>query len=1083
MAIGSNIRAGRAYVEVVADSSKLQRSLTEAQAQLRAFGQSASALGKDLLALGGTLSVPLLLATKSFADFDDSMRLVQAVTQATATEFARLTQVAQELGRTTSYTAKQSADAMVALGRMGFQPREIEAAVGAVLNLARATGSELTEAADYAANSLRIFALTSREMTHVTDVLTATANGSAQTLGDLFEALKVAGPQAKAANESLEDTCAALGVLANMGIKGSLAGTALRKSFSQFAKSDVQATLGEWGIATVTATGDLRSLADILRDVAGVMRQMPTAERLSFAEEIFDLRGALAGLSLTGNIGDLDAMLAKLKAVDDVAAETARQMDAGLGGSFRLLASASEGAMNAFASQLSISLQPLIGQITSAINATTQWVERNGSLVRSLASTVIGVAGFGAACLALGMSARGIAATLSVVQGTLGGLGSAFSRVSTVSKNVVGAVTQIARAFRTYASTSTPVLVSTSNLLSALRLPIDRRANQIAASLLLMSRAETASAARSMLAAKWQATAAVLQKFRLTTLSSALALKAHALAEALAATGTKTLTVAKTAATVATRLFSGAAAGATLKSAANAVANASLAVSAKAVAAGYLAASSAARVLMAIPIAAIFTAAAAAVMGLYLWLSRAGKYTAQLSEKMTQLRESGDETRKTDQLRMQRLEQLAQKQRLSNSEMTEAERLTKSLSGRYGDLGISLDKAGRSLTMAADAQRRLTEAMRASAIAEVEAEIAEYEANIRELEREITANQHWSHYNLWSYISGGYEEAIANIQTAGEKQLAYMDKLVALRKRLNALETEGSERDLFGTDERETLQEAISNDQVTKETSQSDVDSAQKRAAEIERRLRRENQTELENEIEDICDLRDEYTRLIQTMLAFERSKRTVDNARVAELEEKLAAAEETAQRRIQAAQARVKAEDGAGVEEVKQSLAVTLEQTQRTRDERAFDEGLSNLQKTSPERGLAFLEEVVRKLDQTVEAARKAYEEVVSEVSQDGRITEDEQARVQDAQERYMRLENTRERYTGKLSQARQATEQAHERLSPALGSFYAKALQGLGKSAVQEKTLKATQETAQNTKKTVELLRKQATEGLVFK
>ncbi len=57
--------------------------------------------------------------------------------------------------------------------------------------------------------------------------------------------------------------------------------------------------------------------------------------------------------------------------------------------------------------------------------------------------------------------------------------------------------------------------------------------------------------------------------------------------------------------------------------------------------------------------------------------------------------------------------------------------------------------------MAADVQSRLSEAMRASAIAEVEAEIAEYEANIRELEREITANQHWSHYNRWSYISGG----------------------------------------------------------------------------------------------------------------------------------------------------------------------------------------------------------------------------------------------------------------------------------------------------------------------------------------
>ena len=368
MSLASNIRAGRAYVEIVADSSKLQRGLREAQERLRAFAQTATTVGRDLMALGGSMALPFVAAVRSFASFDDAMRLAQAVTQATGRELEALTEKAQTLGRMTSFTAKQSAEAMVALGRMGFNPREIETAAGAVLDLARATGTDLAEAADFAANSLRIFRLRSSDMVRVADVLTATANGSAQTLGDLFEALKVAGPQAVAAGESLEDTNAALGVLANVGIKGSLAGTALRKSFSQFAKADVQKTLAEWGISATTAEGDLRPLADVLREVAAVMQRMPTAERISFAEEIFDLRGSLAGLSLTGDIGQLDVFIDKLRDIEGVAAKTAQKMDAGLGGSFRLLASAAEGSLSAMAGQLTVALQPLIDRELSLVD-------------------------------------------------------------------------------------------------------------------------------------------------------------------------------------------------------------------------------------------------------------------------------------------------------------------------------------------------------------------------------------------------------------------------------------------------------------------------------------------------------------------------------------------------------------------------------------------------------------------------------------------------------------------------------------------------------------------------------------------
>ena len=83
MSANANIRAGRAYVEVTAETSKLRANLNAAQSQLRDFGKACQGLGRDMMALGGALSLPFILAERSFAGFDDKMRLVQAVTSST----------------------------------------------------------------------------------------------------------------------------------------------------------------------------------------------------------------------------------------------------------------------------------------------------------------------------------------------------------------------------------------------------------------------------------------------------------------------------------------------------------------------------------------------------------------------------------------------------------------------------------------------------------------------------------------------------------------------------------------------------------------------------------------------------------------------------------------------------------------------------------------------------------------------------------------------------------------------------------------------------------------------------------------
>lgn len=771
MSLSGNIRAGAAYVEVTAETSKLQRNLTAAQAQLQNFGRTCTNVGKDMLLLSGAMALPLGLAVKSFADYDDQMRLVKAVTKSTGAEFDTLTKVAAKLGRETSFTAKQVADGMVSLGRMGFSPKEIESAIQPTLDLARATGTELGEAADIAANSMRIFGIEASKMSDVADVLTATANGSAQTLTDLFEALKMAGPQAKAAGENIVDTNAAIGILANLGIKGSLAGTALRKSFSQFAKVKVQDQLKAVGVETVDANGNLRKMADIMADIGRVMNSLPTAERIAFAEDIFDIRGSLAGLSLGGNAKDLEDFIVKLQDIDGTARKTAEEMDNGLGGSLRKLMSAVEGAMNAIGKALEGTLQPLVNKLTGVTLAVIDWIEANKGMVTAFAVTVAGAAALGVALIAIGVAAKGAAAGIAVVHTAIKGFTFIQGMATAQGTALKTSLSLIAPSFANYRNLAIPALVGTEQLCAAFGLA-STTANRTAASIVLMSNAEAAAAAKSVLAAKWTAMTTALKSFWQTAIAATVATKAQAAAElaagaknalaagwiamsnalksfslasvaatiALKAQGAaetamaakdaivagwlamtkaiKSMTLATVAATVVTyshtaaealctartialnnarklaiattALFTAANLKAVISVTAVAAGNFLLAAAAKIAAVAMMALTAVMTAIAAHPVAAALIALGAILAVVVVCMSRAGSYTAKLSDKMTELREKGDELRKTDKLRMERLQQLASKQRLTNAEMAEAKKLARDLQQKYGDLGITI---------------------------------------------------------------------------------------------------------------------------------------------------------------------------------------------------------------------------------------------------------------------------------------------------------------------------------------------------------------------------------------------------------
>jgi TP901 family phage tail tape measure protein len=404
MASAADIRAGRAFVELYVKSDRFMSGLTNMKRQIANAGRAAMDFGRQIL-MGVTLAaVPIGFATKRFADFSDQMKAVQAVTGSTGEVFERLNFQAKELGRTTSYTASQVASSMLNLARAGFAPAEIEAATPSMLALARATGTELAMAAEIAGNALRAFNLNASEMTRVADVLVAGANSSAQTLEDLGESMAYAAPIAHEYGMSIEQVTKAIGVLANMGIKGSMAGTSFRQTMLRMTDPVVQQKLQAIGVAAMDASGNMRPFGDVMIEIGKAMASMPGGKRLALARDLFDPRAAGAALKLARS--DFPALNEAIDNARGTAGRTAVTMDSGLGGAFRRFMSAVEGVQIAIGEAISVWLGPLADAMANVATSFARAIKDNQGWINSTVAAIAVTAGLGASLLVVGASLR-----------------------------------------------------------------------------------------------------------------------------------------------------------------------------------------------------------------------------------------------------------------------------------------------------------------------------------------------------------------------------------------------------------------------------------------------------------------------------------------------------------------------------------------------------------------------------------------------------------------------------------------------------------------------------------------------------
>lgn len=440
------IEAGKAYVKAYWDDSAIVRGLKRTQNAVRGAGKAIGRAGLGLMGVAGTLAAPLAAATRVFTSFDDQMRTVKAVSGSTDAEFARLTETAKRLGATTSFTASDVAGLMAELGRAGFAANQIEEMTGAVLDMARATGTDATLSSGIMAATIRQFGLEASEATRVADAFTIAANKSFNSVESLGEAMAYAGPVAADLGMSLEETLAVFGSLGNVGIQGSNAGTAVRR-LATLTAAEAAKFQEIFGVATADAAGNARPLIDVLSDINDATKDLGSADRAAKFNEAFGLLGITAA-SAIGKAGvSTRELLDDLENSGGAARKAAVEMDAGIGGSFRMMWSAVEGVAIGIGEALAPAISDIADHFTNVAGKVLAFITNNKTLVVTMAAAVPVVGALGAALVVLGTTFVWLAAVMGVIFSPAGVLigGLALATAAVLKFTNTGAV--IAEAF------------------------------------------------------------------------------------------------------------------------------------------------------------------------------------------------------------------------------------------------------------------------------------------------------------------------------------------------------------------------------------------------------------------------------------------------------------------------------------------------------------------------------------------------------------------------------------------------------------------------------------------------------------
>lgn len=320
-----------------------------------------TALGKDIINTG--------------MEFEQGMAEVQAISGATGKDFDALREKAKEMGAKTKFSAIESAEAMKYMGMAGWSSSQMIDGIAGIMNLAAASGEELGSVSDIVTDSLTAFGMQAADSSYFADVLAVASSKANTNVSLLGESFKTVAPVAGAMGYSFEDTTAALGIMANAGVKGGEAGTALRSVMTRLAKptKEVSQALDAVGVSAVNSDGSMKSLSELIPELQKKFSGLTEEQKGQYATMIAG-KNAMSGFLTLVNASEADwnNLSGAIANADGTAQAMADTMNNTVSGKLTLLKSQFEGVKIAIFDSLGSSqFMGILDQVSNGLSAMT----------------------------------------------------------------------------------------------------------------------------------------------------------------------------------------------------------------------------------------------------------------------------------------------------------------------------------------------------------------------------------------------------------------------------------------------------------------------------------------------------------------------------------------------------------------------------------------------------------------------------------------------------------------------------------------------------------------------------------------
>ncbi len=290
-----------------------------------------------------------------------------------------LTDKAKEMGATTKFSATESSQALNYMAMAGWDAQAMYDGLAGIMTLAAASGEDLATTSDIVTDALTAFGMQAAESGHFADVLAQVSASANTNVGLLGETFKYVAPLCGTMGYSAEDASIAIGLMANSGIKGSQAGTALKTAIANMAAPTkaMAAQMAALGIEITNSDGSSKSLMEVMQNLRTSFDGLSESEQAAAASTIFG-KESMSGMLAVINASDEDfaKLTESIYNCDGAAEQMAATMQDNLQGQVTILKSGVEGLGIAVYEKLQEPLKNLavkgqeyIGQLTDAFNS------------------------------------------------------------------------------------------------------------------------------------------------------------------------------------------------------------------------------------------------------------------------------------------------------------------------------------------------------------------------------------------------------------------------------------------------------------------------------------------------------------------------------------------------------------------------------------------------------------------------------------------------------------------------------------------------------------------------------------------